>query len=66
MHVSLTDELIVIMRECARLTKMESPNVNVGRNSPGHSVMIPSCPGCKVNIAAGIQNEILKNLGDVI
>ena len=66
MHVTLMDKRIVITRECARLRKMVIPYVNAGRASPGHSVMIPSCGGCKINIVVGISNDISKNLGDVI
>ena len=55
MHVSLTDELIVIMGACAGLTKMVSPNVNVcGRNSPDQRVMILSRPGYKIDMTVGM------------
>ena len=39
MRVTLMDMLIVITRECARLTKTVSPSVLAGLNSLAHSVM---------------------------
>ena len=66
MHVTLMDKRIAITRECARLRRMVIPYVNAGRDSPDHSVMIPSCRGCIINIAVGIQNDIWKNIAHVI